>query len=535
MDNKEIFLQMNNASFRYPSGEYLFENIKTSVKQGDKIALVGANGTGKSTLLRILTGGIQLEEGALICNKATYYLKQIDITLQQKNFKLYEYVTTLYENWWEVLDRAQKLFGTEYEPDLNVSSLSGGELMKLNLAAAAVHNPDILLMDEPTNHLDIQSVQTLISYLGTQKAAYIIVSHDTFFLDQVVNEIWELENKKITVYGGNYTFYKEQKALHLKGIQKRVAIAHEKLERANDLAQKEEEKRARKANSAKMAFIKGSMDKDRYQVGKNAASAGMSNKKIILDTLKETAEQELEELETEKRKLAFINMKNTSNNAGKTLVNVEHANLFVGNTELISDISIQLLYSDRIVFCGNNGSGKTTLIKGLLKTDPKIKLEGEVVINPSIVYVYVDQSYSIIKPDLNLLQNIMEFDKTVPEWKAKEQLGKFQFKSEMEMNKKGKDLSGGEMARLMMAMVTSYPIDLLVLDEPTNNLDVETIEVLEKALNSFVGTLIVVSHNMEFLNKINIKKGYIVKNKSLKLMMNNPSNRDAFYQELVAK
>lgn len=533
MENKKTLLQMNNASFRYPTGDYLFEHIKLSIQEEDKIALVGVNGSGKSTLFKILNEKLTLEEGTLVCNQPAYYVPQIDITLRHKHLKLFEYIEKQYESWWEILEEIETLFGTTLEPDAELNTLSGGELIKINLAIAVRHKPEILLLDEPTNHIDIKSVQALINFLKNVRSAYVIVSHDTFFLDQVVTTVWELENKKVITYGGNHTFYKEQKALHKRGVEKKFELAKDKLERAKSLAQKEEERRARKANTAKLALIKGSMDITEYHEGKMTSSASMKGSTTILEKLKDQAEQELEQYQTEDRHLAFITMKNTSNSFGRAMITVENAKLTVKGKALINDINFKIVYGDRIVITGDNGVGKTSLIKAVLSKTPNINIEGKITTNSGLTSVYVDQAYSIIQPDLNLIDNIMEFDKTVSESKAKEQLGKFQFKTESEMKRKGQELSGGEMARLMMAMVSSYPIDILVLDEPTNNLDVETIEVLEKALNSYTGALIIISHNIDFLNKINIKTAYIIRKKKFKLMENTPKNKDDFYKELL--
>ena len=413
--------------------------------------------------------------------------------------------------------------------------------MKLNLAIAIKHNPNVLILDEPTNHLDVQSLGQLIKFINVDykdKYTYIIVSHDVFFLDNIIKTVWELANKTITVFGGNYSFYKEQKELHLRGIKKQYDIAKAKLEKTEELEQKTLEKNERKANEAKRAFMKGSIDKRAYSVGKNAASSLQESKSLTVEKLKAQAEEILEEYETEERKLAFINMKNTEENKNRTILEVKAGILSIGKKELIKGLNFKVTYGDRIVISGNNGSGKTSLIKSLIsKKSAEVKtiidLKGEIYTGENLEWVYIDQNYSLIKPQLTMIQIVMEYHKSITESKAKEQLGKFQFKTEMEMNKLGSNLSGGEMVRLIMAMITTFPIDLLIMDEPTNNLDVETIDVLIKSINNFRGAVIVISHNIDFLNKININTAYLIKDKKFKPMKADPNHKEAFYKALT--
>lgn len=533
----KILLQLNNASFRYPTGDYLFTDIKLTLKEGDRTALVGINGSGKSTLLKILSGNILLDEGQQLINCRTRYVPQIHLSALKKSQKIYEYLNTLYDEWWEVLNEAEKTFNLIIDPETSLSTLSGGELMKLNLSAAIRHNPDVLILDEPTNHLDVKSLGKLISFInegGGKKYTYLIVSHDVFFLNQIVNNTLELRDKKITSYGGNYDFYKEQKALHLKGLKKQSGIAMAKLEKAASLEQRNIEIQAKRANEAKRAFLKGSIDKNSYSMGKNAAGGVQRQNTIMLDRLKQEAEEKQEETRTEERKLSFINMKNTQENKGRTIFEVKKATLRIATAVLIKDLELKVTYGDRILIAGDNGSGKSTLIKALTGADANAILEGEVYRGDNLVWAYVDQSYSLINPRLTLLENLMEYNKEVSESKAKEQLGRVQFKSEAEMNKPANDLSGGEMVRLIIAMITSVSMDLLVMDEPTNNLDVDTIDVLVKSINNFKGALILISHNIDFLSRTEISTAYIIKNKKLSKKEIGRSNKEVFFKTITS-
>jgi ATPase subunit of ABC transporter with duplicated ATPase domains len=544
METKNILIQLNNASFKYPLEDYLFTNVKLTVQQGDRTAIVGANGSGKSTLLKLLTGKLQLDEGTQTINGKVYYVPQIDLSVQQKGLKIYEYISQYYEDWWEIIPELSKLFDLDLDTEAETKSLSGGELMKLNLTIAIKQNPDVLILDEPTNHLDIKSIRRLIKFINEDfkdKYTYVIVSHDTFFLDQVVNNIWELENKKITSYGGNYTFFVEQKQLHLRGIKKQYELAKDKLEKAKELKQEEETRFAKKANQAKREYIKGSIDKKALSEGKSAATSGQHGKNLMLERLMEDAEEKLEQYQTEERKLGFMGMQNTADNRGRTVFEIKEGTLKLNNNELIKKLNLKVTYGDRIMLSGSNGSGKTSLVKALLKktnthseklANEPAEIEGTIYVGETLEWVYLDQRYDLINPELTLIENLMAYNGNITESKAKEQLGKVMFKTDIELNKKARNLSGGQMVRLVMAMITSFPIDLLILDEPTNNLDVETVQILIKSINQFRGAVFVISHNVDFLHSIKIESAFVIKDKKLVQIKTDISNKEAFYNSL---
>jgi ATPase subunit of ABC transporter with duplicated ATPase domains len=541
--DSNVLIQLNNASFRYGTEEYLFENLKLTIKEGDRTAIVGINGSGKSTLLKILTGELPVDDGEITINSKPYYVPQIDLAVNQENLHVYEYIEQFYEEWWEIPSEVERLFNLEINPDALAKTLSGGELMKLNLAIALKHNPDVLILDEPTNHLDVKSIKALIDFIkapANDKYTYVVVSHDIFFINSIVNKIWELDKKTVTAYGGNYDFYLQQKEFQLNGLKKQYDVAKSQLERAKENEQKEIERQAHKANQAKRAFIKGSMDKFRFSEGKQAASSAQHGINTAIERLKEEAEEKLDIFETEERKLAFMHIKNTNENVGRTVVELKEAQLTVDKKVLLKDINLHITYGDRLVIAGDNGTGKSSLIKAVLekgtdfKSNQNIKLEGNIYVGENLAWVYIDQNYSLIKPELDLIQNLMTYNNSVTENIAKEQLGKYKFRTKSELQKLGKNLSGGEMVRLVMAMITTNPVDLLIMDEPTNNLDVATVEVLIKSLNVYKGSLIVISHNIDFLNKIAVKSAYLIKNKKLTILNADPSKRDEFYKALLS-
>src|SRR3989344_7419150 len=185
-------LQINNITFKYPTGETLLENISETILAKDKIALVGYNGSGKSTLFKLIAQILEPTTGNIQSTTTVKYIQQIDLELNKSNEKLYKYLEKNHEEWWKIILAAKQIFNTELNPEQTLNSLSGGEMMKLNISTALAYNPGILLLDEPTNHLDTGSLQILNDFLLQFSGAYIIISHDHFFLNNVVTKVWEI-------------------------------------------------------------------------------------------------------------------------------------------------------------------------------------------------------------------------------------------------------------------------------------------------------------------------------------------------------
>lgn len=542
---KDIVIQLNNATFEYPGNDPLFSDVKLTIFKGDVAAIVGINGAGKSTLLKVLSGELELSAGSVETHCKPYYVPQVDLSVHDEGKLVYEYIEKYYDNWWELPNETERLFGLTIDTNAPITTLSGGELIKLNLAIAIQHKPDLLILDEPTNHLDIKSISNLIEFINDtskNKYTYILVSHDTFFLDQVVTRVFELNNQTLTTYTGNYSFYKEQKELHEAGVRRQNAVAMSKLLNAEEQAQKQMEKAEQRAAKTKKDIHEGK-ERDKMLIGKKQDSGSTTSKalKKTFERIQTEAEDALEESKLEEqRKLAFMNIKNTNNKGIKVLYTLDKASLYIKERLAVEDISFQLMSNDRVVIAGSNGSGKSSFIKALINaTYPNkyayadYRLEGTLTKAQNLKMVYIDQNYSLIDPNKNLIDNLMNYNPEYTMDKAKEQLGKFQFKEKNELNKLGVHLSGGEMVRLIMAMITAFPIDLIILDEPTNNLDVATVETLVKALNNFRGSIIVISHNVDFLSSINITSSYIINNKKFKLLPVDPANKEKYYNTLV--
>jgi ATPase subunit of ABC transporter with duplicated ATPase domains len=213
-NNRQPYLIAENLSYELDSTQTLFQGIYLSLSANDRVALVGSNGVGKSTLLKILAGQIHPTQGSVSCNGSTYYLPQISTireTMQTES--VLDFLTTLSNEWWEIEHILENTFNTTLDLSLLLQNLSGGELTKLFLAVGLARSPNLLLLDEPTNHLDYLALEELHQFLCQFQGAFVIVSHKPFFLDQVTNTTWELTPVGLQVYGGNFSFYREQKQL----------------------------------------------------------------------------------------------------------------------------------------------------------------------------------------------------------------------------------------------------------------------------------------------------------------------------------
>lgn len=529
--NQKILVELNNISFEYPGGNVVFEKINLSLASDSKIGLVGINGSGKTTLFKLILNQLICENGSVKSYGSIGYVPQIDTKILQREETLQDYLLIKAENWWNVYSSLGEIFNFNQELSIPMKSLSGGELMKIHIALALENNPSLLLLDEPTNHLDSFSVRQLIKILKSSNFAYLIISHDVFFLDQVVNEIWEIEDKKISVYGGNYSEYKDLKAEQIESKQRKYDVAKNKLKHIHDLKQKELTRVARSTKGRREAFLSGSISSSEYVGGEKGKATLSSGFVKNIEDMTQRAEEGLSKNKVFERKQSLINLKFTGENSGQTLIRVEDMDIRVSEKILIKNLNFWINFGERINIVGLNGSGKTTLVKRLLATD-QLNSNG-IYKKQNLKYLYIDQNYSLLNFEKNLVDNLIEYLPEISEDKAKEQLGKLQFKNQSDYVKLAKDLSGREMARLALAIVTTLPLDLLVLDEPTNNLDVETIEIMIDSLKRFKGTLIVISHNIEFLSRININKSYIIKNKELKEMMNLPVKKEEYFEEII--
>ena len=508
----------------------LFENICFSIQKHDKVALIGNNGIGKSTLLKILSEELSPSEGNIKSDSKPYYIPQHygqcdQLTIAQalnvegKLNALKEILAgkvtknnldTLNDDWsiQERCDIALKFWNLENLSLIGkMDKLSGGQKTKVFLAGIVIHDPDIILLDEPTNHLDLAGRAQLYRFIQDSDRAFVVVSHDRNLLE-LLKPMYELDKRGITSYGGNYSFYKTQKK------HEELALTHRVEEKEKELKSAKKSERAATERKQRMD-ARGEKKKKKEGVSrimmkklKNNAEASSAKLKDvhsekILSISKALSESRKNLPEINKMKMNF---ESSSLHAGKVLVSFEHMNFSYSSTDLWEDpLSFRVYSNERINIRGNNGSGKTTLIKILLG---KLEPTGGKVNRADFEYVYIDQDYSLIDNDLSVYEQAQSYNhEALLEHEIKIRLHRYLFDKDF-WSKPCHTLSGGEKMRLALCclMISNRAPELFVLDEPTNNLDIENMEILTKAINKYEGTVLVISHDGYFLNEINISR-----------------------------
>lgn len=508
----EILLQVQNACKVY-SGERLFNPVTFEVKSGERIALIGPNGGGKSTILKMIMGDLPTDEGLIIKKKnlSIGYLSQAVISGKDQ---------TLYEEASEVFDKAKRIQdeindictrmsldpsniqlqdlyakkeaelersgGYDYEYKIKtilnmfgfqenvwnrkISTFSGGEKSRMAFSKLLLLNPEILILDEPTNHLDIVTIEWLEDYLKSYQGALLFVSHDKAFINNIANKILELENKTLSVYYGNYDKYALEKK-HRYEIQLK-AYNHQQEEMAKI-------QHFITFYMPKPRFVSRAHDREKKlaRLEANAIDKPTIQKnKVHIDFKGETRE---------KREL--IRFKDVS---------IGYSD---GNT-LINDISFTLRGQDHLVIMGANGAGKTTFIKTLMgKIKPK---SGDIEFMTRLNIGYLQQDFMNVQDPRTIFDYFKDLFPTMEDQQIYDHLGKFSFTYDDDNKKTVDSLSGGEQMRVILAKLCLMNYDILILDEPTNHLDLMTKSELEDALSNYKGTLIVISHDRDFIDAI---------------------------------
>lgn len=500
-------ISANNVTLRIGK-KALFEDVNIKFTEGNCYGLIGANGAGKSTFLKILTGQIEPSKGDVSITPG-----QRLSFLEQDHFKYDEYTvldtvimgnTRLYEimkekeaiyakedfteedgnkaseleaefadmNGWEAeSDAAQLLNGLGITTDLHyklMSELNGSEKVKVLLAKALFGNPDILLLDEPTNHLDSEAIEWLEVFLKQYKGTVILISHDRYFLDQVVNRIFEIHNKKLKTYNGNYSdFIKAsaiEKELELKKFedqQKDIKKQEESIERLKAFGR---EKHLKRARSKEKALAK-------------------------VDVLDKP------EAYRKKAKIEF----NPSVTSGNDVLQLRDISMGYGERILFKDLNLDIYRGEKVALIGANGIGKSTLFKIIM--NEVTPLSGDIKFGTNVNVSYFHQEQKTLNLDNTIIDEIWEDNKQLTQTSLRTMLGAFLFEGE-EVVKKISTLSGGERARVAILKLILSNANLLLLDEPTNHLDIDSKEVLEEALSSYTGTIFTISHDRYFLNTV---------------------------------
>ncbi|BCL34285.1 ribosomal protection-like ABC-F family protein [Nostoc sp. MS1] len=530
---KKSILIAENLAHELSLERTLFQGINISIEQGNRIALVGNNGVGKSTLLKILAGQVHTQRGSVKKYGSVYYLPQISTIKEAINTDtLLNFLSTISDEWWQIQDIFQTRFNTEIDLQLPVNNLSGGELTKLFLAIGLSKEPDLLLLDEPTNHMDLQALESLRQFLVNFSGSFVIVSHKPFFLDQVTDVTWELTPDGLKVYGGNFSYYREQMQIELDAAMRSHEVARKELKRVQTTAMQEQQRAAQAQRNGRAKLLNGSIDRMAAGLIKSKAESSAGTAKTKHEAAVAKATQKVAETKIKTHKVTSIQLEE-KNHKRRNLVNIEGANLWVSERLLIENILLNIVTGDRISIIGANGSGKSSLIKAILGTDNTTVLKsGEVFLAPSLKAVYLDQTYQLVNRQQTILENMQTANPSLNYQQLRQQLGHFLFKYD-DVHKSASVLSGGELARLVIAIISISEIDLLILDEPTNNLDIETTEQMISALNEYQGAILVISHDIDFLSRINITQSFQLKAQTLQMTTYLPSQAEQYYHELL--
>lgn len=504
-----MLLSAENLSKSFGS-RTLFSGVSFRLEEHDAVGLIGANGSGKTTLFRMMTGedpefrGLLSRSNSLrLGYMSQHAAKSETVTALEQVLSLFSGLLTAEEHLQKLLEQMQNdhsnaviqeytdlrerfereggltfrararsaLLGlglTEEELSLPLCALSGGQKSKVSLARLLVSDANLLLLDEPTNHLDLNAIQWLEDYLLSFQGAFLVVSHDRYFLDRVTRRTLELEHGKIQSYSGGYTVFKEKKEAERQAAQKHYEEAMKEVHR-----------------------IEGIIDQQRqWSQERNFITIAHKQKSIdrILD--------DLEAPEREKKTVSFSFP--VREVGGSEVLSVESLTASFGEQTVFSDAQLFLGRGDHAFLLGANGCGKTTLLKSITG---QYRMPGEIRLGYGVTVGYFDQAQDDLHPEKDVLSEIWDAYPKMSQTEIRSALGAFLFRGD-EVFRKVSTLSGGERARLSLLRLMLSGANLLLLDEPTNHLDIASKEALEEALARYPGTMLIVSHDRYFINRL---------------------------------
>lgn len=495
------------------SDETLFENVSFSVDSNDKIGFVGSNGAGKSTLFRIITGETDYDSGEIFKNKFTeigyldqYACSESDKTVMEEMLGAFEENIEIEnqledirfeienggENLDELINRQTKLQERYSELDgffyknrikstliglgfneedfsLNVSKLSGGQKTRVALAKILLSKVNLMLLDEPTNHLDIESVEWLEGFLQNSKCAFIVISHDRYFLDRVTNKTFSLENGRLKSYTGSYSEFAKQHEIEKKTELRNYENTVKEIERLEGIVEQQR----------------------RWNREKNIKTA--ESKMKVIEKLESGLVKPAGE--TEEMNFSF----RSCGGGGQDVVMCDGLGMSFDGKNIFKNVDLFIKKGERVFLLGPNGCGKTTFLKILMGF--YAQTEGKFKIGANIKIGYYDQIQESLSMDKTIIDEVWDAYPALTRTQIRNALAVFLFRGEdvfKEINK----LSGGERARVELVKLMLASFNLLIMDEPTNHLDIESREALEKSLADYDGTMIMVSHDRYFINKL---------------------------------
>ena len=507
-----MLLACQNISKAFGTKEIL-RDVNFHVNEKEKIAIVGINGSGKTTLLKIIMGEETADNGQIILAKDTAigYLSQhqdisFDNTIYGEMLAAKQYIVDLeanirrlehdmkhaegeeLEKILETYNRLSSKYdrdnGYSYESEIigvlkglgfgpddydrHINTLSGGQKMRIALGRLLLTRPDIIILDEPTNHLDMPSISWLESFLSSYPGSVIIVSHDRYFIDRIATSIIEIDNKKATVYHGNYTYYAEKRAEIRANMMKAYLNQQQEIKHQEavitKLKQFNREKSIKRAESREK----------------------MLDKVEVLDKPAEIASEMRLSLEP-------------SVESGNDVLTVTHLSKSFGNNCLFDNLDFDIKRGEKVALIGGNGTGKTTILKMI--NHIVAKDNGTIALGSRVHIGYYDQEHQVLSLHKTIFEEISDAYPDLTNTKIRNVLAAFLFTGD-DVFKKIEDLSGGERGRVSLAKLMLSPANFLVLDEPTNHLDIQSKGILEDAIRNYTGTVLVVSHDRYFINRI---------------------------------
>ena len=514
VQSRMILLQLNHITKSF-DGEDIFNDVNFEVKSGERIGIVGRNGAGKSTLMKIIAGVEDYDSGHISKVKDLklgYLTQQMTLDTEQTVFESmsqpFEYIISLekrmreetewlaqhaddYESseYQEHIATYEKLSNdfeqregyqyqskiktvlhglsfTEADFDRPINDFSGGQKTRLSLAQMLLSEPDLLLLDEPTNHLDMETTEWLEQYLNFFNGAIVIISHDRYFLDKIVKQIYDVSLGEVRHYHGNYKQFIEQRDKYYEKRMQEYESQQAEIKRLEDFVDK---------NIAR------------------ASTSGMA--KSRRKTLEKIEKIDKPMLDARSANIQFDFDRNTGND----VFHIRSLEIGYDQQPITQPINLEVFKGDHIAVIGPNGIGKSTLIKTI--ANQQQALGGEITTGANLRIGYYDQKQAEFKSNKTILDYVWDQYPTMPEKDIRAVLGRFLFVQE-EVKKVINDLSGGEKARLQLALLMLERNNVLILDEPTNHLDIDSKEMLEQALSGFEGTIIFVSHDRYFINQL---------------------------------
>ena len=503
-----VDISVKNLVKFFVIGENLLDGLTFEIQEGERVAILGRNGCGKTTLLKILTGEMDYDEGEVYVNPHKKLGLISQIPHFPEGYTVEDVLHSAFAELWRIHSRMEELEGkmqsdsngdllreydrltaafqagggyeTDVETDkicngLGISgqqreqlfdSLSGGEKTRVNLARLLLEKTDILLLDEPTNHLDLRSVEWLENYVHDFKGTVVAISHDRYFIDQIAQRVIEITDGHAEFYSGNYSFYMDEK-------QARFDL---------QMKQYEQEQAKLKQLGYTVERMKG------WGINNRTLYRRAMSIQHRMERIKKT-----EKPRTERTMKASFGEKDFS---GDVVFKIKGMSKAFGDHVLFSDVNLNVEGGERIALLGDNGTGKTTFLSCLLGDEP---CQGKIQFGPTVKVGYLPQIMHFAHPERSLYDTML-YEKNCTPQMARDRLGAFLFQGE-DVFKTVRNLSGGEQSRLRLCMLMDEKINLLILDEPTNHLDIASREWVEAAIEEFEGTLLFVSHDRYFIEK----------------------------------